>query len=66
MFKVICSEYKKDINSQLSNLDIKSVSRPSLIYTHNLSDTFKVCVTVEFNKAVENVIEKNNSKFNLF
>jgi hypothetical protein len=73
VFNVICSSVKydfslnpntnpeKDINTQLSNLEgIKSVSRPSLVDTHSMSDPVKVCVTVEFHKAVENISKKMN------
>lgn len=55
-FKVICSEVNNDINDKLHNLNIKSVSRPSLIYARNMYAPYKICVTVEFNKAVENIL----------
>ncbi len=70
MFKVICqttystlfeqeqSKTTENINSQLSTLNVKSVSRPSV---SNCPGRTTVCVTVEFNKTVNKILNNEDN-----
>lgn len=70
MFKVICettsrklfeqqptTKTTENINSQLSTLNVKSVSRPSVSTSPGYTT---VCVTVEFNKTVDKILKQDN------
>ena len=69
MFKVICETTNRklfeqtspntteNINFQLSTLNVKSVSRPSVSISPGRTT---VCVTVEFNKTVDKILKQDN------
>lgn len=74
MFKVICettslklfeqesTKTTENINSQLSTLNVKSVSRPSVSISPGRTT---VCVTIEFNKTVDKILNNNEDTLNI-